>query len=64
MKTSRREFMKFAASGLAIAGLPELLSSRSRETGALSSAKMQASYTPLSENERQRIISQAHFGRE
>jgi gamma-glutamyltranspeptidase/glutathione hydrolase len=63
MKTNRREFLKYAAAGLAAAGLqPSLLAARHCQYP--SDLTIPASvYSPLSNSERQKYVDLARFGR-
>jgi gamma-glutamyltranspeptidase/glutathione hydrolase len=63
MKTNRREFIKYAATGLALAGLqPSLLvGERNRYPSYITNPF--AAYSPLSDTERIRYIELAQFGR-
>jgi gamma-glutamyltranspeptidase/glutathione hydrolase len=63
MKTNRREFLKYAAAGLAMAGIqPSLLNGElSQDPANLTNPA--SAYSPLSDSDRQRYIDLAQFGR-
>jgi gamma-glutamyltranspeptidase len=63
VKTNRREFLKYAATGLAIAGLRPSILAGELDQNPSNQRNSTSAYSPLSDNERQRYIDLAQFGR-
>ena len=63
MKTNRREFLKYAAAGLAFAGLQSTVLTGEWDQNPLDSIQSASDYSPLSDSERQKYIDLARFGR-